>query len=78
MKMHITRNGLKFTVSPETMLIASSSIDSELESISCDLHFHLIAMADAHLNRFWFIRRFEIIDFESLGDLNRFPRWLSI
>ena len=31
-----------------------------------------------YLNRFWLIRTFEIIDFESLDDLNRFPRLLSI
>ena len=76
--MQITRNGLKFTVVPETMLIVSSFIDSELESIPCDLHFDLVFTADVYLNRFWLIRGFEIIDFESLDDLNRFRRWLSI
>ena len=177
-KMQITRNGLKFTVVPETMLIASSSIDERywnelgseiidriarrlrpfdcvgsypLRPFSCvGKHFwcfsrtvqwnHLLqpvcfntgkkskrlsplailsmgsepnsfqylssmeldaisivsgttvslspfrvicillqfSTADTDLNRFRFIRRFELIDFESLDDLNWFPPWIFI
>ena len=76
--MQITRNGLNFTVDGTGCNQHCFWNYNELESISCDLHFDLVSTADVYLNRFRFIQRFEIIDFESLDDLNRFPRWLSI